>query len=71
MNIVYVVKGELIDHETIRLKEPVPLENGEIIVSVESKPSTSPKKRPIDWSKLVPREVPSFKPFTRDEIYDR
>lgn len=71
MNIAYVVKGELIDHKTIHLKEPVPLEDGEIIVSVELRPSVSPKKRPINWSKLVPREVPPFKPLTRDEIYDR
>lgn len=71
MNIAYVVKGELIDHKTIHLKEPVPLEDGEITVSVELKPAISIRKRPIDWSKLVPREVPSFKPFTRDEIYDR
>ena len=31
----YVVDGELIDHITIKLKEPIPLENGDIKVVVE------------------------------------
>ena len=33
----YVVDGELIDHTTIKLKEPIPLDNGEIKVVVEQK----------------------------------
>lgn len=41
------------------------------IVLVKLRPSTIPKKLLIDWLRLVPREVPSFKPLTRDEIYDR
>ncbi len=31
----FIVTGELIDHLTIKLKEPIPLENGEIKIVIE------------------------------------
>lgn len=35
------------------------------------KANISPKRREIDWEKLVPRTVPSFTPLTRDEAHER
>lgn len=37
MNTAYVIIGELINHDTIKLKEAVPFEDGEIRVVVELK----------------------------------
>lgn len=25
----------------------------------------------VNWSRLIPRQVPSFEPMTREEIYER
>ncbi len=35
MKTAFVLKGELSDHDTIKLKEPVPIEDGEINVIIE------------------------------------
>ena len=47
MNTAYIVSGELIDHDTIKLKEPIPLENGEVRVLVEAGEKKESKKRRI------------------------
>jgi hypothetical protein len=35
MKTAFILKGELSDHDTIKLKEPVPIEDGEINVIIE------------------------------------
>lgn len=37
----------------------------------QQKPNISPKRRDIDWEKLVPRTVESFTPLTREEAHER
>lgn len=43
MKTAYVVSGDLIDHETIKLSEPVPIEKGRITVVIE--PQSEPMYR--------------------------
>lgn len=45
MNTAYVTNGELINHDTIKLKEPVPFENSEVTVILEPKVSVIPPKQ--------------------------
>lgn len=37
----------------------------------QKKANISPKRRDINWEKLVPRTVPSFTPLTREEAHER
>ena len=43
----FIVSGELIDHQTIKLIEPVPLENGLIKVVIEQEPSKKISKKEL------------------------
>lgn len=44
MKTAFILKGELSDHNTIKLNEPVPIEDGEINVIIEKVSGTEGKK---------------------------
>ena len=71
MNTAYVVTGELQDHITIRLNEPVPMDNGEVQVIIELAHPTKAAKNGTNLKQLVVREVSPFAPLSREEAHGR
>jgi hypothetical protein len=45
MNTAYIVKGSIINHDTIKLNEPVPIEDGSIRIIIEKNEPEPLKKR--------------------------
>jgi len=68
MNIPLTIKGKLLDQYLIKLDKPVMIKEGELRIIIENSVSNSDEKK-VDWSKMVPRVVAPFKPFSREEIY--
>lgn len=69
MNNAFIVHGDLINPRTIRLKEPVNINNPNIRVIIEEIDEMNNKT--VDIKKLVLRKVAPFLPFTREEMHER
>jgi hypothetical protein len=46
MENAYVLEGELTNHDTIKLREPVPFDDGKIKVTIELEKETMIKRKP-------------------------
>lgn len=46
MNTAYIVKGRIINHDTIKLAEPVPIDDDEVHVVIEPKDKIVQKRIP-------------------------